>query len=66
MIFCSNSAPATSFYTRAQTEPPFGEAAMISVSAPPVAIAKLSPKSVRVGALVPSFVTSYQPVWLPR
>ncbi len=39
---------------------------MYSVSTPPVAMAKLAPMSVSVGAPVPSFVTSCQRVCVPR
>ena len=39
---------------------------MNRVSTPPVAIAKLAPMSVNVGAPVPSFATSCQRVCVPR
>lgn len=64
-ISCSDTVPDTSSTTRTQTELPFGGAAMNSVSTPPVAMAKLAPMSVNVGAPVPSFVTSCQRVWVP-
>lgn len=38
---------------------------MNRVSTPPVAMAKLAPMSVNVGAPVPSFVTSCHRVWVP-
>ena len=39
---------------------------MNRVSTPAVAMTKLVPMSVRVGAPVASFVTSCQRVWVPR
>lgn len=66
VISCSNTAPNTSFTTRTQTVLPFGGAAMNSVRIPPVAMAKLAPMSVSVGAPVPSFATSCQRVWVPH
>jgi hypothetical protein len=39
---------------------------MNRVSTPPVAMAKLAPMSVSVGAPVPSFATSCQRVCVPR
>jgi len=66
VISCSNTAPDTSTKTRTQTEDPLGGAAMKIVSTLPVAMAKLAPMSVSVGAPVPSFVTSCQRVCVPR
>lgn len=66
VISCSKTAPETSSTTRTQTELPFGGAAMNRVSTPPVAMAKLAPMSVSVGAPVPSFMTSCQRVCVPR
>jgi hypothetical protein len=39
---------------------------MNNVSTPPVAMVKLAPMSISVGAPVPSFETSCQRVWVPR
>jgi hypothetical protein len=64
VISCSKTAPETSSTTRAQTEVPLGGAAMKSVSTPHVAMAKLAPMSVSVGAAVPSLVTSCQLAWV--
>ena len=44
----------------------FAAAAMVSVSTPPVAMAKLAPMSTSVGAPLASLVTSCQRVWVPR
>ena len=66
MISCSKTAPLTSSTTRTQTDPAFGDAAMVSVSTPPVAMAKLAPMSISVGAPLASLVTSCQRVWVPR
>lgn len=66
MISCSRTAPETSSTTRTQTELLFGGTAMNSVSTPPVAIVKLAPMSVRVGAPVPSFEANCHRVWVPR
>ena len=63
---CSKTAPLTSSTTRTQTDPAFGDAAMVSVSTPPVAMAKLAPMSTSVGAPLASLVTSCQRVWVPR
>ena len=66
VISCSNTAPETSSKARTQTELPWGSAAMKRVSTPPVAMAKLAPMSVSVGAPVQSFATSCQRVWVLR
>ena len=66
VISCSNSAPEASSTTRTQTEPPLGGAAMNRVSTPLVAMAKLAPILISVGAPVPSFVTSCQRAWVRR
>ncbi len=66
VISCSKTAPVTSLTARTQTEMPFGGAAMNKVSTPPTAMAKGAPMSVRVGAPVPSFVTSCQLACVPR
>jgi hypothetical protein len=66
VISCSNTAPETSSTTRTQAELPLGGAAMNRDKTPPVAMAKLAPMSVNVGAPVPSFATSCQRVWVPR
>ena len=66
VISCSNTAPETSSTTLTQTEPPLCGAAMIRVSTPPVAIAKLNPMSVSVGTPVASFATSCQRMPVPR
>ena len=39
---------------------------MVSVSTPPVAMAKLAPMSTSVGAPLASLLTSCQRVWVPR
>ena len=66
VISCSNTAPVTSLTARTQREAAFGAAAMNRVKTPPVAIAKLAPMSVSVGAPVASLVTSCQLAWVPR
>ena len=58
VISCSKTAPEISPTTRIQTELPFGGAAMNRVSTPPVAMAKLAPMSVSVGAPVRLLATS--------
>ena len=60
VISNSNTAPDTLSTTRTQTEVPLGGTAMISVSTPPVAMAKLATISVSVGVPVPSVVISCQ------
>jgi hypothetical protein len=57
VISCSNTALETSSTTRTQTELPLGGAAMNRDSTPPVAMPKLAPVSVSVGAPVPSFAS---------
>jgi hypothetical protein len=51
---------------RALASVPFGGAAMKIVNTSPVAMPKLAPISVNVGAPVASFATSSQRVWAPR
>ena len=66
MTSCSKTAPLTSSTTRTQTDEAFGAAAIVSVSTPPVAMAKLAPMSVSVGAPLASLLTSCQLACVPR
>ncbi len=60
------TTPDTSSTNRTQTELPFGGAAINRVSTLPVAMAKLAPMSVSVGAPVPSFSTNSHRLCGPR
>ena len=66
VISCSSTAPETSSTTRYHTELPLGWATMNRVSTRLVAMPKLAPMSVNVGAAVPSFATNCQRVCVPR
>lgn len=58
VISCLNTAPETSSTIRTQKELQLGGAAMKRVSTLPIAMQKLAPKSLSVGAQVPSFAIS--------